>query len=893
MPSPRQLLQRYDAKRDFARTPEPSGRAEATLPDDLFVVQKHAARRLHYDFRLALDGVLKSWAVTRGPSLDPRAKRLAVHVEDHPMSYGDFEGIIPAGQYGGGTVMVWDRGTWEPVGDPHEGYRAGKLKFRLHGTKLQGGWTLVRMRPRQSERGDNWLLIKEQDEAAHPGAADEVTETETQSVATGRSLDEIARDRDRVHGSNRAAESAAAPGKTTAKEKPAAAKKPAARKQPTRKPVARQGRAASRPGDPLPAFVPPELATSVDHPPAGEGWLHEVKLDGYRTLCRLERGSVRMLTRTGLDWTERFAPLARAGTALAVETALVDGEIVVLDEQGVSSFAGLQAALKAGELDRLLYFAFDLLHLDGRDLRGEPLETRKALLRPLVEKLGAASGWRYSEHFDSDAALFYRQVCRLNLEGMVSKRRDAPYVPGRGRDWLKAKCRQQQEFVVGGYTEPTDAARGLASLLLGYYEDGKLIYAGRVGTGFTDRSGTELRRRLDAMRRDKPPFDRIARADARDARWVEPRLVAAVEFATWTSDKRVRQASFQGLREDKPAGEVRRELPEHVPDEATAGDPPKPARKGRAVAAKAKPQPAARAGGDSFAGIAITHPDRVVYEGQGVTKRDLAAYYQAIAGWILPHAGDRPLSLVRCPAGPGRSCFFQKHGREGFSERIREVMITEKSGTRPYMVVLDPTGLVSLVQMGVLEIHPWGSRADDIEHPDRIVMDLDPGEDVPWPRLAATAREVRERLSGLGLESFLKTTGGKGLHVTIPIDRRHDWDTVKGFAKGLADAMAADSPDAYVAVMSKARRRGRIFVDYLRNGRGATAIAPYSTRARPGATVATPLAWEELTDTLDPAAFTVATVPERLSARGFRDPWAEIGRVRQSLTLKARRGVGL
>jgi bifunctional non-homologous end joining protein LigD len=481
-------------------------------------------------------------------------------------------------------------------------------------------------------------------------------------------------------------------------------------------------------------------------------------------------------------------------------------------------------------------------------------------------------------------------VCRLDFEGMVSKRRDAPYVSGRGRDWLKTKCRQQQELVIGGYTEPSEAARGLASLLLGYYEGGKLVYAGRVGTGFTDRSGSDLRRRLDAIRRDTPPFAGIARADAREARWVEPKLVAAVEFASWTAGKRVRQASFQGLREDKPASEVRREVAVPPPDDAPAAEPP-PRARGRA--ARAKSRPAAPAEGDSFAGITISNPDRVVYEGQGVTKRDLAAYYERVAGWMLPHAGNRPLSLVRCPTGPGGSCFFQKHGREGFSDHIREVMIAERSGTKPYLVVVDATGLVSLVQMGVLEIHPWGSRADDIEHPDRIVMDLDPGEDVPWPRLAAAAREVHDRLAGLGLSSFLKTTGGKGLHVTVPIERRDDWDTAKGFAKGLADSMAADSPDAYVAVMSKARRRGRIFVDYLRNGRGATAIAPYSTRARPGATVATPLAWQELTDALSPAGFTVETVPERLSARGFRDPWAGIGQVRQSLTAKARRAVGL
>jgi bifunctional non-homologous end joining protein LigD len=885
MASRRELLKRYDAKRDFSKTPEPSGREAAALPDNFFVVQKHAASRLHYDFRLALDGVLKSWAVTKGPSLDPRTRRLAVHVEDHPMSYGDFEGIIPQGQYGGGTVMVWDRGTWEPLEDPHEGYRAGKLKFRLHGEKLQGGWTLVRMRPRNGERRDNWLLIKEQDEAAHPGAVDELTEREAQSVATGRSLDEIARDRDRVHQSNRA--------EPAPPEQPKAARKtpPAAKPKPARRRKAAVG------GDPLPDFVPPELATRVEHPPAGEGWLHEVKLDGYRALCRIEAGKARILTRTGLDWTERFAPLAAAAAALPVATAMIDGEIVVLAESGVSSFADLQAALKAGELHKLLFFAFDLLHLDGRDLRGEPLEARKARLKPLVAGLGEASGWRYSEHFDSDAALFYRQVCRLNFEGMVSKRRDAPYAGGRGRDWLKAKCRQQQELVIAGYTEPTEAARGLASLLLGYYEDGKLVYAGRVGTGFTDRSGTELRRRLDAIRRDSPPYARIARADARDARWVEPKLVAAVEFATWTADRKVRQASFQGLREDKPAAEVRREVPVPAPDEAPAEDAPTKARaKRRAKTPPKAPAKAAsrpRAQGDSFAGIAISHPDRVVYEGQGVTKRDLAAYYDAIAGWVLPEAGERPLSLVRCPAGPGRSCFFQKHGREGFSERIREVMIAEKSGTKPYLVVVDATGLVSLVQMGVLEIHPWGSRADDIEHPDRIVMDLDPAEDVPWTRLVAAARELKQRLSGLGLESFLKTTGGKGLHVVAPIDRRHHWDTVKAFAKGLADAMAADAPGDYVAVMSKARRRGRIFVDYLRNGRGATAIAPYSTRARPGATVATPLAWDELTDDLAPAAFTVATVPERLAARGFRDPWAEIARVRQSLTVKARRAVGL
>jgi bifunctional non-homologous end joining protein LigD len=849
-------LARYRAMRDFKKTAEPSG-GRPTARGNSFVVQKHAARRLHYDFRLELDGTLKSWAVTRGPSFDPADRRLAVHVEDHPIDYAGFEGVIPQGEYGGGTVMVWDRGTWEPIGDPRADYARGKLKFRLHGDKLRGGWTLVRMggRPRQ-ERTDNWLLIKERDEDARPGGGEAALEKLAKSVTTGRSMEQIAASADRVwtrQGEQKVAKPKAA--------RPA--RKPATKTAPKRK------KKQAAPG--LPDFVPPELPTLVDAPPEGPEWLHEIKLDGYRVLWRIENGKSRFLTRTGQDWTAKFAELAKL--RIGADTALIDGEIVVNDDHGVSSFQALQEALSDGHSKDLKFCAFDLLHLDGEDLRRQSLETRKARLKTLLTESPTSDRIAFSGHIDGRGKDVFANACGLSLEGIVSKRRDAPYRPGRGEDWLKTKCAARQEFVIGGFTEHSKEAGSIGALLIGYHEDEDFLYAGKVGTGFDAAMRKSLRRSLDRLARKDMPFKTVPTPARRGARWVRPELVAEVAYSNWTRDGVLRHPSFQGLRMDKPARAITR-------------DKAKPVKKA------AKPPPRVSKGGDEMAGVILTHPDRVLYAEQGLTKRDLAAYYMDVADAMLPHLAGRPLSLVRCPEGEGGACFYQKHPGNSAPRALRRIEITEGSGTTEYVIVDDAAGLVALVQMGVLEVHPWGSTEKSLEKPDRIIFDFDPAPDLDWKRVIDAAADMRDRLKALGLESFLKTTGGKGLHVVAPIAPRDEWPEVKAFTRALAAAMERDSPDAYTTVMSKKERRGKIFIDYLRNDRGSTAIAPFSTRARPGAPVAMPQPWKALSPALKPSEFTVLTVPKKLKAQRI-DPWAEIGKLRQSITAKAKAAVGL
>ncbi len=619
------------------------------------------------------------------------------------------------------------------------------------------------------------------------------------------------------------------------------------------------------PASELPEFVAPELATLVDKPPAGDDWLHEIKFDGYRMQARIEDGRASMRTRTGLDWTERFRHIADAAARLPVRGAILDGEIVALQPSGIPSFALLQETLKNGPTDRLVYYVFDLLFLEGRDLRGAGLQQRKSLLEALV---GDAEGTiRYSDHQIGSGPPFFENACRMALEGVVSKRMSAPYKSGRTHEWLKSKCVERQEFVIGGFTKPTTKVRGVGALLLGYYDDeGELIYVGRVGTGFSEATSRALREQLDGMIMDQQPFAAIPAAAKRDVIWVEPRLVCEVEYRSWTHDGRLRHASFQGLREDKPAQSVHLERANGASDRA------------------------GKTGGDRRAAVLdsvrLTHPDRVLYPQQGLTKRGLAEYYVEVADWMLPHVAGRPLSLVRCPSGQDKDCFYQKHITKGLPDGLREVMIKENEGEEPYPVLDGVEGLLALVQMNVLEIHPWGSRADDVERPDRLIFDLDPDPSVGWPQVIEAGLEMRERLSALKLRSFVKTTGGKGLHVVVPIAPRLEWPEVKAFCEGVATAAVRDSPERYTTNMAKAARPGKIFLDYLRNGRGATAIAAYSPRARPGAPVATPLAWEELSPAIASDHFTVATLPRRLKALA-RDPWAEMGKLRQSISGKS------
>ncbi len=903
-------LDEYRRKRDFAVTPEPAGKAKAARgaapkkrkkkPKGLsFVIQKHAATRLHYDFRLEMEGVLRSWAVPKGPSLDPAEKRLSVHVEDHPLDYGDFEGVIPKGQYGGGTVLLWDSGTWEPLeGDPVEAYRKGRLKFRLDGEKLQGGWMLVRTGGRAgSEYGkENWLLIKERDEAARPGSGDAIVRERPESVESGLTIEEIAADPQRVWESNRKEEVKA--GSVAARLRAAAARgKEKAGKAATKKaPAARRAKPAKRPSPPdlssipgvkkgpLPGEIEPQLATLVDEPPRGDGWLHEIKYDGYRLLGEVAKGKARLLTRHAKDWTDSFPPVARAAAELPVRQALLDGEVVVLQPDGRTSFQALQNAIK-DRRGELVFFAFDLLHLDGWDLRGAPLVERKRVLEELLAAAGDGGALRFSGHVEGRGQEFYRSACGHKLEGIVAKRADRPYRSGRGRDWLKIKCLSRQEFVIVGYTDPEGSRTGFGALLLAVreparQEDGGLVFAGKAGTGFDEKTLRELHKRLRKLERKTPAFANPPRgAEARRSHWVEPKLVAEVAFTEWTDEGLLRHPAFLGLREDKKPEEIVRERPV----DQKAAEPPAPAAAGTAKGKKGKVE---------IAGVTLSNPDKVLYPESGTTKRDLALFYEGIGDWLLPHLKGRPLTLLRCPEGRTKECFYQKHVNDQFPDSIERVYV-DGPKEQPYGAVRALHAVVWLVQLGVLELHVWGAHSDQFEKPDMMVFDLDPDEGLPWERVAEAALRMRLRLEELGLRSFLKTTGGKGLHVVVPLARRTGWDDFKAFSKAVAESIVAEEPKRYTAMIPKAHRKGKVLLDYLRNGRGATAVVAYSTRARPGATVSTPLFWEELVDPeLRGSSFTVATVPARLDKLPS-DPWEEFFSVRQSITADMRKAVGL
>lgn len=879
-------LARYRSMRDFNTTAEPRGNgasAPARTTELPFVVQKHAARQLHYDFRLAWNGVLKSWAVTKGPSYFPGHKRLAVHVEDHPLEYGDFEGTIPKGQYGGGAVMVWDAGIWKPLGDAERGLKEGHLKFELEGTKLKGLWALVRMHSREDRPGrENWLLIKEKDEFARKESDAAIVDKAPDSAITGKSIDEIANSKGRVWNSSRNSSTKA--GENGA----ASARAPIAPQRFSKKQTANiQAALKGLPKEKFPGFIEPQLAQPATTAPSGAEWVHEIKLDGYRIqihVCEKEGSAknerqAKLFTRKGLDWTHRMPDIARAAAGLNVTSAILDGEAVALDEEGVSDFAALQAAFQEETRREITYFAFDLLHLDGHNLRGTSLLQRKELLAALIAGLDKAGPIRYSEHLQSDGKEVFAKACDLGAEGIVAKMASGKYVSGRSGQWLKLKCILEQEFVIGGFTPPTKGGVGIGALLLGYYERGKLRYAGRCGTGFTQQTHRMLRRKFDALTQKDCPFTEIPRDARRDAKWVEPRIVAQIAFTTWTRDNLVRQASYQGLREDKPAKEVTRETT--MATEAILAKSRKGAKKPRESKAARQDE------GFKISGLSISHPDKVLDKESGMTKQMLAEYYVAVADYLLPHIAHRPLSVVRCPEGSNNPCFFQKHVGLGPPHGVKSVdIVSRKSGkTDAYLTVDSTEGLVGLAQMGVLEIHPWGSTNDSLDKPDRLIIDLDPDEAIDWKTLANAAREVRKLLKGLGLESFLKSTGGKGLHVVVPMKPEHEWPAVKNFAHNLVLEMERQRPELYVTKMTKASRKNRIYLDYLRNDRDATAVAPYSPRARSGAPVAMPLRWNEL-DAEERPRF---HVPDFAEWRGRlrRDPWKALGTTRQRLPVDA------
>lgn len=800
-------LERYRKKRNFAVTPEPAAGGEASSGALRYVVQKHWASHLHYDLRLEIDGAMKSWAVPKGPSLDPADKRMAVQVEDHPIAYNSFEGQIPPGQYGAGKVIVWDKGHWTPEGNAAKGYREGKLKFELHGHKLHGRWTLVRMRGGKAsdDKSPPWLLIKEHDAHERPASEFDVVKALPDSVGHLPDLE----------------------ASTTTKKKvvkPAPARKAA-----------------------LPDAFSPQLATLVDAPPTEPGdWLWELKFDGYRLLARVQRGAVRLFTRNGHDWTARMPELAAAIRGLPLKSGWIDGEVLALDEHGVPNFQALQNAFdSAASAKGLVFYAFDLPYADGEDLRHQPLVERRARLHRV---LGDATDGlvRYSADFDAPPADLMVSACQIGFEGLIGKRKDAPYVSRRNADWIKLKCQLRQEFVIGGFTDPQGSRSGIGSLLLGVHgDDGALRYVGNVGSGFSERTLKTLHRQLSALVVPRAPFAEPGRVEKK-AHWVKPRLLAEVSFAGWTREGRVRHAVFHGLRSDKPAADIVVETPKRV------------------------------------ATMNLSNPDRVIDDESGITKLDLARYYDTVAPLMMEHLKGRPVALVRAPDGVDGEKFFQKHLDKTEMKGVLLLDPALDEGHAPLIEVARPEGLRSASQMNVVEYHTWNARKDRIERPDRITFDLDPGEGVTWVQVQEAAQLVHALLDELGLPAFLKTSGGKGLHVVVPIKRLHSWDEAKGFSQAVVQHLAAHIPARFVAKSGPRNRVGKIFVDYLRNGRGATTASAWSARARPGMGISVPVAWSELDQLKGGAHWTVRSVDERL--RKGNAPWAGYDKAAVSLS---------
>ena len=821
-------LKQYQALRDFKRTSEPKGTADArrgvsSMKGGRFVVHKHAARRLHYDLRLEHNGVLWSWAVTRGPSRDPTQKRLAVHVEDHPLDYGSFEGTIPTGAYGAGSVIVWDEGHWIPVDDPVAGMKKGHINFELKGEKLKGNWHLVRLKPRAKEKHDNWLLIKSDDADAKPG--DTMLEDSPLSTKSGLTVEEIGESR------------------------PTKAARPLARK-PRRLKTA------------MPDFIAPALATLKAKPPSGEEWLHEVKFDGYRIQAHIASGKVRLLTRSGLDWTGRFGGgLAGELARLPCAQAIVDGEMVVLSDAGIASFSALQADLSDGRTNGMVYYAFDLLYLDGAALRDVPLKDRKVLLADLLRRQSASSPLRFSEQFEESGEVMLAHACRMGLEGVVSKRAGSPYRSGRTLAWIKSKCVQRQELVIVGYLPSTAIGRGLKSLLLAYHQNGKLTYAGLVGTGFSAKSGDDLKRKLDAVKTVAPAIAALATKQKR-AVWVQPVLVAEIAFRAWSDGRILRQASFKGLREDKKAVGIMKES-QLKPAPAANVRSQSGERRSKAPAKVAAPQTS----------VALSNPDKVLWPEAKITKQDMLVYYGTVWPRMKSLVIDRPLSLLRAPDGIGGERFFQKHASPGMHKAIHK--IKDPAGGGELLYIKDFDGMAALVQLGVVEIHIWGAKIDAIETPDQIVFDLDPDTGLGVVEVRAAALQIKQRIDRLGLPALLKTSGGKGFHIVVPLKPKAPWEDVKTFSRDFALAMSQASPDRYTATLAKKARKGKIFIDYLRNARGATAVAPYSLRANMAAAISMPITWNSLERGASPQTFVLDGDAMRNVLRE-PNPWANI-----------------
>lgn len=825
-------LSLYNKKRNFKKTPEPKGKHSRQYKN-LFVIQKHAASHLHYDFRLELNGVLLSWAIPKGPSLDPAIKRLAIHVEDHPVNYGNFEGIIPHGEYGGGIVMLWDKGKWiSEDDDPVAAYHKGHLRFHLRAKKLKGRWSLVRLRKNDNK---SWFLVKGKDEYAKPENQYDITREEPNSVISHYDLDEIAHNYQYIWDKHRLVR--------VDKKKKSAAKK---NKIPLIK----------LPTSAFPKVIFPELATLIDKPPNGKEWLHEIKLDGYRILAFKKGKTVKLMSRNNHEWTHHFLNIFKAIKNIPVEEIILDGEIVLLDKNEHSNFQLLQNALHAKENSPFIYYVFDILYYEKHNLMQLPLLERKELLHQLLLKENNPV-LRYSDHIRGKGRELFKKMCEIRLEGIVSKNIHSKYEEKRSQSWVKIKCINQQEFIIGGYSPPQGARDYFGSLYLGYFDKkGNLKFCGNVGTGFDRASLKNIYNQLQKLVTRINPFS-MRPAGYHSAIWIKPKLVAEIEFAEWTEDGMLRQASFKGLRQDKPAESIIKE--KEMPIKKV-----KSLKKLKLITEK------------TALPFKLTNPNKILYSEGKITKLDIALYYDQIQEWILPYLINRPLTLVRCPDSY-KKCFYQKHGNKAKIAGVYE-------STEKLLYIEDQIGLMSLVQMGTLEIHPWGSQINNLEFPEMITFDIDPAPGISWSKVVLAAKRIREHLASFKLKSFVKSTGGKGLHVVIPIKPEYDWELVKKFSHVFVQFLVANYPKEYVGETSKEKRKGKIFIDYLRNQRGATAISVYSTRARQDAPVAVPLAWDELTNKIKDTSYTIHTLPSRLNEL-TKDPWQDFFKIKQSLRL--------
>lgn len=893
-------LDEYRRKRNFKLTSEPAGPAADAKAKALgekntlkrkekggdFVIQKHDASHLHYDLRLEIDGVYKSWAVPKGPSLEPGKKRLAVKTEDHPLEYGDFEGTIPAKEYGGGTVMIWDRGQWHYTDKTKKKDFPKRIDFALNGEKLQGAWTLVKTAGKPNSKAEHWLLIKRTDKGA------ELSKITDLSVKTGRTMEQIAAGEDAATDTDQTSDTQPKFDKETDETTNEKGKSNEGRRKAEGLTQADIKSIEGAQKKKVAANLSPMLARLADDAPQGEDWLHEIKFDGYRILAHKKKDTIKLLSRNGKDWTKKFPQIAKALKKLNIEEAVLDGEVVAMDDDGTSSFRALQAALSAEKTSALLYQAFDLIYLNERDLTATPLTERKYLLAKLLEEFlqnqseTISKRVRYTDHIVGRGPEFFQQACQLGLEGIISKQADSTYRLGQRKNWLKVKCTAQDELIVCGYTKPKGQRKGFGALLLGAWQGDELIYTGKVGTGFSHSVLKDVFNQLQRLERKTSPFANPP--EEPQVHWVTPQLVAEVEFTEWTRDGVLRHPSFRGLREDKEAKDIK--LPDVLNSGKSKASKTADTEKSQASSkvsthklSKSTAKPSKQNGRVEIEGVSLSSPDKVLYAEQGITKLQLAQYYQKVEPWVLRQLVGRPLSLVRCPEGFDKECFFQKHPGSTLAKSIPRVQVKEKNKNTTYVYVEELSHIIALVQMGVLELHAWGSKADDLEHPDMMVFDLDPGPDVKLETIFSVAKDLKERLSQLGLESFPRTTGGKGLHLVIPIQPHHDWDQVKAFCRGVAHEHAQDDSDRVTANMAKSKRKGKIYLDYLRNGRGATAIASYSPRARPGAPVAVPVAWRELTAALKPDRYNVENIHRRLAVLQ-QDPWADFEQARRKLT---------